>query len=70
MIFPNPVTTTLTINNYNYLYNNIKIIDINGKIWKELEPTVKTVSVQDLPNGVYVLLMEGDQFRRFKFIKE
>lgn len=58
----------ININNP-YIYNNFKIIDINGKIWKEIKPISNEISVQNLPTGAYFLLMEGPTPKKFKFIK-
>jgi hypothetical protein len=46
---------------------NIKILDVVGRLvfesnWNKTEGTEKVLNLEGLANGVYQLIMEGDQF--------
>lgn len=55
-IFPNPCSECLQIetNNPNAI-TAMAIMDLNGKVWKQLSSQTKSVDVSDLAAGVYLL---------------
>lgn len=72
-IFPNPTTEELHISSSEFL-NEGKIYNIEGKISKvisEYELITKTISVLDLPKGIYFLntTSEEGKTHSLKFIK-
>jgi hypothetical protein len=68
-IYPNPASTTITfeIENKNdatiFLYNSL------GAVVREIKTTSKTISIADLPEGLYFLRQQGESRGR-KFIKQ
>ncbi len=69
-IYPNPVKDYITIQNYSYKYNNIKIFNIFGELIKTLNSNHKKINVSFLNSGIYFLQLNSD-FKKttFKFIK-
>jgi len=62
--YPNPVKNKLYINNY----SNIEIRDIQGRVLIKSEQSVQSVDVSLLQSGIYYIIFDGNQVR--KFIKE
>lgn len=76
-IFPNPVQTTLTISfPESFATKNATIYKIVDKLGREvkngkIETTSCSVSVEELPTGLYVIVVQGDDFvEQMKFVKE
>lgn len=70
-IYPNPVVTTLTIENIHFPVAKIEIVNIAGKIIRTFEYTSNTVDVSDLLPGIYfVHLIAYDKTIISKFIKQ
>ena len=69
-IYPNPVQNTLTIDNLDAI-NKIIITDITGKIvFKSEKNNQKTLTVDFLNKGIYILTIETDTYiGTTKFIK-
>lgn len=56
VVFPNPVKDVLNISNLNATdITKISISDINGRVVKEVNSNVSSISVNDLNAGVYFL---------------
>ena len=70
IIYPNPVTTTIKINNSDALLGNFySIIDISGRVVaKGILASVSGIDVSKLSKGVYIIRI-GKDFKS-KFIKE
>ena len=65
-LYPNPVSSLLTIENLNH--SCITIYDLQGRVVVELEGEVKvSVDVSGFPNGVYTVAVDG---KRQKLIVE
>ena len=70
-IFPNPATTSLTIQSTNQPINEIQITNIIGQTVISMQPAVggvQTVDVSALPGGVYFVKVNNTAVQ--KFIKE
>jgi hypothetical protein len=57
-IFPNPVKDNFSIITNNNTLQKIKILDINGRIIKEVNPTNRNVDCSALSNGTYIIQAE------------
>jgi hypothetical protein len=69
LIFPNPTSTQLSIENIQY--DNLVVTDIFGKIVLEQNYYASKISVQHLPKGLYFLQLRfGNNVYASKFIKE
>jgi len=73
-IYPNPVTSQLTLNT-NEKTNSINIIDISGKVVKTIpiaiDTTTNTIDVSNLTKGIYFLQVQTENdIVSVKFIKE
>lgn len=69
-IFPNPVSSVLTISNpKNKKISETKIIDSIGRTIKNIELNTNTIDVSNLPNGFYILSLgiEGKIYNQ-KFV--
>jgi uncharacterized protein YkwD len=74
MIYPNPSVNyfNLEVLNSNFLNSNIKLYDIKGNIVKQevLDESRKTIMIDDLGAGMYILILEqGSKFYFCKIIK-
>jgi len=69
VMYPNPAKNIITIYNDRYVINNIEIIDITGKILKQLtvENNQISVNVNDLEKGVYFVNINTE---KTKIVKE
>ncbi len=70
-IYPNPVKDYITIQDYSYEYNNIKIFNIFGELIKTFNSNHKKINVSFLNSGIYFLQLNYP-FKKttFKFIKK
>jgi hypothetical protein len=57
-IFPNPVKDNFSIITNNSTLQKIQILDINGRIIKEVNPTNRNVDCSALSNGTYIIQAE------------
>lgn len=65
-LYPNPASSQITVNNFNGILN---IYDAMGRMVKTIGNTQnQTISIQDLPNGLYMVVDE--QGRSTKFLKQ
>ena len=76
-VFPNPTNDFLNIQMNKTDYKAIKVMDIQGKIVRELilsSTPMESINIQDLKSGEYILLMinsiSGLPDISYKFIKE
>lgn len=68
-IYPNPTADFVVIENFNEI-NKIQIIDSMGKIIKDFKPTSNSISLRDLPNGIYFVSCSSALYRTtYKVIK-
>ncbi len=69
-IYPNPTSSTLNIqSNFKFIYYTI--YDIYGKKIRNEYLNGNTLSIIDIPNGIYILKLENDRVsQQLKFIKE
>ena len=69
-IYPNPSSNNITINNA-IEFDELKIIDISGKVIKSISSVNNSVDVSDLPNGIYLIKILGNKETLIqKFIKQ
>ncbi len=68
LIYPNPATTELIIDNGQLIIDSLTITDINGRMYHQVKPNVVEyhLSVIDWPKGVYLLKLNNEVL---KFIK-
>ena len=67
-IYPNPATTLLTIDTEE-LIRSISIFNVSGK--RVQYETVPTFSIQELPQGVYLVnIVTENGVQTLRFIKE
>lgn len=75
-IYPNPTGKKVFIQKgYNTTINNLKILDINGRLiysFSQFISEVPAINVQSLKNGIYFITIEDEQSRVItkRFIKE
>jgi endoglucanase len=73
-IFPNPVLEKIYIKlNNQQIINNLKIIDVNGRIVKKIKPSVfgGFYNLSNLKPGIYILILETNEGRyQKKLIKK
>ncbi len=69
IIYPNPATNQLTIDNGQLTIKNIAILDITGKAIKQwtINNSQFTIDMSDLNNGIYFIKVNNQVF---KFVKE
>ena len=67
-VYPNPSLNTINID-YNERYSIINIIDIQGKM--VLQSKQKTIDINSLENGIYVVQIETENgVLNSKFVKQ
>ena len=59
-LYPNPTLNELMIVSDHLTLNNIEIMNINGKTLKHISKNVNTISVADLPTGIYFIKVITD----------
>ncbi len=71
-VFPNPVSTTLTIENQNNItIEKIVISDISGKMVYYIEKPINTINLENLTRGMYLVnIFTSDKKECFKILKE
>ena len=68
-VFPNPSNGNFNVFVESNIYNKVilKIIDINGKVIKEMikgeGASYQNFTIKDLPNGIYTILLESENDR-------
>jgi hypothetical protein len=71
VIYPNPVTDKLIIENGELKINNVEIFDIAGKKLSTIDYQLPTINVSVLPAGIYFVKITTDKgVLTNKFIKE
>lgn len=68
LIYPNPASTSLTIDKMASNHIDARIIDVNGHVvrYVKLENQQSTVDISDMPGGLYFILADNESK---KFIK-
>ncbi len=63
-IYPNPAQVFVNIAADNFKFDNVKVIDITGKVLKNssLNSDVTRINVADLEKGIYFVQISGDDF--------
>lgn len=74
-IYPNPAENQLTIESANYIINDIKIIDVSGKVIKHIQNKSQLpqyhIDVNDIKKGIYFISLYSDKGNTVKkFIKK
>ncbi len=71
-IYPNPATTTITIEaGNNTIVDKVIITDVMGKIILQETQNTKTIAIENLAQGMYILnAYSGEQKMVSKFIKQ
>jgi PKD repeat protein len=71
-IFPNPASETISIKFRNTTVNeHIQIYSVIGHMVKEIESSGEsTLSIADLPNGIYFIRIKNNKLTPLKFIKQ
>ncbi len=69
LLYPNPVKTTLNINNNGQLIQNIQIFDVSGKLIIS-DYNVQNIDVSNIENGIYFCKINGsnNDFKSFKIV--
>lgn len=63
-LYPNPVANELWVHNENFTANtDLQIFDLNGRLIRneQAAKNIFSVNVSDLPSGVYIVQINGDQ---------
>jgi hypothetical protein len=63
-VSPNPAKDIVTISNPATLFNNVEVIDINGRVVKSVTPNAidtAQINISDLSSGVYLLKIVSDK---------
>ncbi|MFH4968446.1 sialate O-acetylesterase [Gaetbulibacter sp. M240] len=70
LIFPNPVQNKITLKN-NLNLHRIKIFDVLGRLYKTINPTqeTETINISTLPQGIYLLTLMDDKNNALKYHK-
>lgn len=71
-IFPNPTHDQITISaSANYIGKNYRIFDYTGKLLQSntIQSENTTISLSDLPSGLYLLRIEGNNHESYKIVK-
>ncbi|MCA1762476.1 MAG: S8 family peptidase [Flavobacteriales bacterium] len=72
-LYPNPVANELWVHNENHAANTqLRIFDLNGRLVQSDNPVrdIFPVDVSSLPNGVYIVQVDGNQSRyTSRFVK-
>lgn len=72
MIFPNPTTDYISMQSDLTSFDNIRILDIQGRLVQELnENSGKNLYVENLKEGIYFMSLVGNkQVYHLKFVKK
>lgn len=54
-ISPNPAIDNFTISSTNLIVDRIELVSLNGNIIKNIDPDQKTITVRDIPVGIYFI---------------
>lgn len=68
-VYPNPTSSQLIIAGNHLMINEIKIIDITGKVVKSITIDLESVDVSDLPYGIYfikIITEDGTISKKFE----
>jgi hypothetical protein len=72
LISPNPTHDQITISaSANYIGKNYRIFDYTGKLLQSntIQSENTTISLSDLPSGLYLLRIEGNSIESYKVVK-
>jgi uncharacterized delta-60 repeat protein len=72
LISPNPTHDQITISaSANYIGTNYRIFDYTGKLLQSntILSENTTISLSDLPSGLYLLRIEGNNYESYKIVK-
>jgi hypothetical protein len=72
LVYPNPASSTLTIENPQGLISNFVVIDASGRevLLGQLEGETNSISIAHLSIGKYIITFEQKAIKEIKFIKE
>lgn len=75
LVYPNPVSHQLFIDlreQSRELFNELKVFDLQGKLLKSVGVKSKTtiLDVSDLPNGVLLIRLKGEEYVQSRLIKQ
>ena len=69
-IFPNPVGVTLTLPFHENI-ESISIYNLNGSLIKKMDNTSPIITVEDLPQGMYILtVLSNEKLSTGRFVKK
>ncbi|NBV13938.1 MAG: T9SS C-terminal target domain-containing protein [Sphingobacteriia bacterium] len=69
-VWPNPASDYLSFELNTPALVRTQIFDMQGKIWQENNTADRTLQVNDLPSGMYILIISTDTQKRFcKWVK-
>lgn len=64
VIYPNPANDIVVVNSSNYTFNNIAVVDLNGRVVKEVSydnTSQANLDVASLSAGVYFLNISSNE---------
>ena len=69
-IYPNPVTNDLHIELQDQKDYNFKLIDLQGRIIKEIwtSPAIRSIILKEIPTGTYILRIQSKDFITYRKI--
>jgi hypothetical protein len=71
LVYPNPASSTLTIENPQGLISNFVVVDARGReVHSGTLNTATTLNLHAFPAGVYTILFENTALREVKVVKE
>jgi hypothetical protein len=72
LVYPNPTSSTLTIENLQGLISNFVVVDASGRevLSGKLEGETNSISIAHLSIGKYTITFEQKAIKEIKFIKE
>lgn len=69
-LYPNPTTSTLNISTDEDI-KKVQVQSIDGKVIKSYNYSIKSINVQDLPTGIYLIQIETSRgIETLKFVKQ
>jgi hypothetical protein len=73
-VYPNPFTSSISIDNKDGIIRSLKLIDLNGRVLSEMNQVnsgmVKMEQLESVSSGTYLLIFSGENFSKaYKVIK-
>lgn len=70
-LFPNPASNQITVQGFGIEKDaKVHIVSLSGTIHHVVEFDTGNFDISDYPNGVYFLMVEGDNYEPVRFIKQ